>query len=117
MDMRVYLIHANQWKQYSVDYIWWEVHKSELISLSPKKRQFAQTMIHGKLPSYYCQNKMCKYKPSVYSACKSAEIETQDHIFQCKSCPAQEKLRKKYNLKLGIILENHPTNAACKLII
>jgi hypothetical protein len=59
---------------------------------------------------------MYKYKPSICSACK-LEIETQDHIFRCKSCPEREKLQKDYKLKLGIILENHHTNPACTLLI
>jgi hypothetical protein len=55
---------------------------------------------------------MYKYKPSIYS-----EIETQDHIFQCKSCPECEKLQNDYKLRLGIIQENHHTNPACMLMI
>jgi hypothetical protein len=57
MDMRDYLTHANQWKQSTVDIIWWEVHESALLSLSTKKRQFVQKMIHGKLASNYRQIK------------------------------------------------------------
>jgi hypothetical protein len=116
MDMREYLIKSNSWKINTVDQIWWEVHESALYALTPKKRRFIQKMIHNKLPCNYRENKMYNYKSSLCTTCMST-IETQDHIFQCKGCPAREKLRKAYKLKLGIILANHHSNQACTLII
>jgi hypothetical protein len=45
------------------------------------------------------------------------DIETQDHIFRCTSCPKGNKLKSKYFMDLSVLLENHRTNISTQELI
>jgi hypothetical protein len=81
-----------------------------------EKKRFMQKFIHKKLPCNYRQQKYYNYKSSICMSCKE-DVETQDHIFRCKSCPKRNKLRSDYFLKLSVLMEDHRTNESTKVLI
>jgi hypothetical protein len=116
VDLREYLCEANNWHGNQTEHIWWSIHEYCIKELSKKKRRFIQKFIHKKLPCNYRQQKYYNYKSSICKSCK-ADIETQDHIFRCTSCPKRTKLKAEYFMNLSILLDNHRTNESCKILI
>jgi ribonuclease HI len=92
MQLREYMVEVNNWSDKDPDNIWWEVHEASIRGLSTAKRQFIQKFIHKKLACNYRQQKYYDYKPGLCMCCQT-EVETQDHIFRCTSCPQRNKLK------------------------
>jgi hypothetical protein len=115
VELREYLRESNKWTKNQTEIIWWDIHEASLQELSKAKRRFMQKFIHKKLPCNYRQQKYYNYKSAICMSCKE-DIETQDHIFRCQSCPKRNKLRSDYFLKLSILMENHRTNEPTKVL-
>jgi hypothetical protein len=57
MDMRTYMLKANNWKHNETELIWSEVHQKAINTLRPEKKKFIQKFIHNRLPTNYRQRK------------------------------------------------------------
>ena len=109
-NLRQYIIGREKWKEQTPDLVWWEAHKRSIQRLNPTDRTRIQKFIHRALPTNKKLNDQDKDHPIRCPSC--TEIETNDHVFQCKNQKRQsirgkttKKMRQnfsKYNVHIKI---------------
>jgi hypothetical protein len=97
-NMREYLIEKHSWKQNVPDLIWWKVHSSAISKLRNSETIQIHKYMYNRLPTNHRKNIYNSELSGVCSECNS-EIETQDHVIQCKS-EIRQTIRDELETKL-----------------
>ena len=82
--LRPYLMEKHQWKDHTIDKIWWKVYHQSLTSLEEFEETIIFKFIHDKLPTNKREHRHYNYKDQHCNQCQEP-VEDEDHIIRCFS--------------------------------
>jgi hypothetical protein len=116
IQLKEYFWDKYRWSDLDVKDIWWSINGKAMSSFTLDQQTTLNKYIHRRLPCNQRENLYYSYIEAICYNCKN-DIETQDHIFQCKIGDERNCITKKYLRELNILLINNDTNDDVRRII